>query len=149
MSKVKKQKQAQQELPNMPAATGIVWRKLERPKDWKPSEAGDELLGYYLGKTLRDGKWGQYEVAMLSVPGTSNNQVWTVSGTQVIQAIEGGGAHKGALLRVVFGGWKDLEPKEEGEPRRMKLFECFVGEGVITPEQVRVYLESVGEVDDG
>jgi len=122
----------------------IRWKKLKSPKTWRPKNAGSELVGYYLGKTLKDGQWGQYYVVMVAVPGKDGfSAPYMASGSALIRALDGGQVEVGSFVRIVFGGMKDL-----GEDRYMKEFEVFVGEGTITMEQAQSYLEQAEESDE-
>jgi hypothetical protein len=110
------------------------WRKAEPPRTWSPTEQGEELVGFYWGRTLRRGRYGPYEVAMLAVPGQG---VWVVSGIKVIQLIDSSLVEVGQPLRIVFGGVQKLK---DGK-KTMKLFECFVTDGE------RVSVETLPEVE--
>ena len=44
------------------------WKRVEAPKRWYPKEVGQELVGFYSGKTVRNGTFGQYEVVLISFP---------------------------------------------------------------------------------
>ena len=103
------------------------WQKIQRPKPWKPDEVGDELIGYYGGTSLRDGRFGQYTVALIHVPlqGT-----WMVSGTQIIQMIDGAVVPHGHPIKITWKGMKKL-----GGDRQMKLFEVEIGIGEAVPEE--------------
>lgn len=106
-------------------AHGVKWHKLSHPKTWKPTEAGEEIVGYYLGQSVRDGQYSQYVVVLLAVPtGHGFTQPYVVSGTALISAIDAGQVEEGYLIRIVFGGMKDL-----GNGKNLKLFEVYVGEG--------------------
>lgn len=108
-------------------AYGVKWHRLNRPKWWKAAEAGDEIIGYYLGQSLRDGKFGQYTVVMLAVPtGQGFTQPYTISGTALISAIDGAQVEEGSLIRIVYQGIKDLD-----DDRHMKLFDVYLGEAML------------------
>lgn len=114
----------------------IRWRKLTRPRAWTPEEPGEQLVGYYLGQTVRTGKFGEYTVALFGVP--SEDEFTTpmyVSGTTVISALDGGSVAPGAFVRVTFQGVKDLKGG-----RTVKLFDVHVAEGSICAEDARGYL---------
>lgn len=103
------------------------WKKVEAPKNWRPTHNGEELLGYYAGRSKRDGKFGQYEVVMVIVP---KRGTFFVSGTRLIQLVDAAMVDVGHPIRIVFAGWQTLaEREDDAEPRRMKLFEVFVAEG--------------------
>ena len=119
----------------------IKWRKLARSKPWRPKVVGEELVGYYLGTTTRDGNYGQYKVAMFAVPDDDGHtSPFLVSGTSVIQALNGGNIQKGMLIRVVWKGWKNLN-----EDRRMKLFDVFAAEGSIDIDDAVAYMNRLEE----
>jgi hypothetical protein len=121
----------------------IRWRKLQQPQFWRPSNAGEELAGYYLGRTLKDGAHGQYYVVLVAVPGEDGTTPYMASGSALIRAIDGGQVEVGSFIKIEFHGWKALS----GD-RMMKLFDVFVGEGMITPDQARAYLNGVFD-DEG
>ena len=126
-------------------AYGIKWHKLERPAPWKPTEPGTELVGYYLGQSLRDGQFGQYNVALLSVPsGDGYSRPFTISGTAVISKIDAGVVVIGQLLRVTFQGWKDL-----GKDRKYKQFDVYVGEGQLDDQTAALLFKRMEEGDYG
>ena len=122
----------------------IRWRKLQAPSPWKPENAGEELVGYFLGKTILDGRYSQYQVVVVAAvneDGTTTPR--TASGSALIRALDAGMVEVGHLIRIVYGGRKELD----GD-RSMKLFEVFAGEGTITPNQVQAYLSRIVEDDD-
>lgn len=103
----------------------VTWRKISAPKTWRPN-AGEELLGYYAGRTKRDGKYGQYEVLTVLVP---YHGMFLVSGTQLIQLADSAMLTRGDAIRIVFTGYKELS-----EDRQMKLFDLFIGEDAALSE---------------
>ena len=128
-----------EEIPHI----GIRWRRLDRPIPWKPKDVDEELIGYYLGKTSRNGKFGQYDVVMLAVPQDGGwTKAFMVSGLSVIQAIDGCVEEmmEGSLLRIVWKGMKELK-----DDRKMKMFEVYVSEGTITPARARAYMSQFSE----
>jgi hypothetical protein len=105
------------------------WRKVETPKAWRPKELGEELLGFYGGKTSRSGPYGQYDLVLVHVPKRGS---FLVSGTRVIQLIDAAGIEPGWPVRVVFRGVVQLD-----EQRRMKSFDVFVAEGdPVSPDEL-------------
>lgn len=111
----------------------IIWRRLEHPKPWRPTLPGEELVGYYLGQTKRQGSYGEYTVALIGVI-DAEGAVGTprlVSGAALINALDGGMAQVGTLLRVVYGGVVEIS----GD-RKMKAFEVFVGEGTLSADDL-------------
>jgi hypothetical protein len=120
-------------------AYGVKWRKLERPKTWKPTEAGSDLMGYYLGQSVRDGRFGQYTVALFAVPtGHGFTQPYVVSGTSLISALDGGQVGKGSLVRVTYQGTKPLQ-----DNRTVKLFDVYVGEGHLDEQTAATMFERI------
>lgn len=97
----------------------VKWRKVTAPAVWYPKD-GDELVGYYSGRTKRDGSYGQYEVVIVLVP---YKGTYTVSGTALIQLADAAMLTRGDAVRIKFLGRKPLE-----EGHEMKLFELYVGE---------------------
>ena len=81
------------------------WRKVQAPTVWRP-RIGEELIGYFGGRTLRNGQHGQYEVALVHVPHTGS---FTVSGSALIRLIDAAGVGKGHPVRVVFKGTKSTQ----------------------------------------
>lgn len=102
----------------------VKWRKIHAPKPWHPKEAGEELVGFYVGRTKKSGSYGQYEVLVIAVP---YKGTYTISGTALIQLADSGMVGRGEAVRIVFLGRKDIST--ESEKREMKLFELYVGEG--------------------
>lgn len=106
----------------------MKWRKINAPSTWRPAE-GEELVGYYAGRTKREGSFGQYEVVVVLVP---YKGAFMLSGTQLLQLMDAGMVRRGDAVRVVYKGLKQLD-----DEREMKMFELFVGE-----------LEAVDDVPD-
>jgi len=98
----------------------VKWRKVSAPKPWNPKEGGSELIGYYTGRSKRDGVHGQYEVLTVTVP---YKGVFLVSGTILIQLADAAMLSRGDAVRIVF-----VERKQLDEERTMKVFELYVGE---------------------
>lgn len=61
------------------------WRKVAAPQSWRPQDLGEEIVGYYGGRTVRNGQFGQYEVVLIHVP---YKGTFTVTGTQLIRLID-------------------------------------------------------------
>lgn len=97
----------------------VKWRKISAPQTWRPKD-GEELIGFYAGRTKREGTFGQYEVMVILVP---YKGAFMVSGTKLIQLADAAMITRGDAVRVVFLGKKDI-----GEAREMKDFELYVGE---------------------
>lgn len=105
-----------------------TWSKVEAPKTWYPKNAGEELAGYYGGRTLRDGMYGQYELVLVHVP---NKGSFFVSGVRVIQLIDAARIEPEWPVRIVFRGLKELPAKKgDTKPRMMKQFEVLVADAI-------------------
>lgn len=102
----------------------VTWREVKAPTSWRPKK-GEELVGYYMGRTKKHGKWGQYEVLTVLVP---YKGVVMVSGVMVIQLADVAMFTPGDAIRIVYEGQKELS----GD-RSMKMFKLFVGDGVALP----------------
>lgn len=113
-----------------PGADSILerykWKKVLAPKTWLPKVPGTELVGFYAGRTMRQGSWGQYEVVLVLVP---TKGAYMISGCQVIQLMDAAMVEAGHPVRIVYNGTQELTTQGVGESRRMKLFEVFVAEG--------------------
>ena len=121
--------------------TRYTWRKVERPKPWRPKIVGEVLLGFYGGKSVRTGMYGEYTTVIVHVPGLPPAAgSFTLSGIQVVQAFDVADLKIGWPVRVVWTGLEDLgEIVEETEvagvkskktkKKQMKRFDVFVAEG--------------------
>ena len=99
---------------------GNQWRKVTRPKPWKPEDIGESIVGFWGGRTTRNGSYGTYEVLTLH----TEHGTFYVSGSVLMGLLDGAGVMTDSTrLRVVFLG---LKPCHE-EDRRFKDFELFVG----------------------
>ncbi len=58
---------------------------------------------------------------------------YMVSGAALINAIDGALVQIGTVLKVVYGGMKELS-----DNRKMKMFEVFAGEGSLAAEDMPV-----------
>lgn len=97
----------------------MKWRKITAPTPWHPKD-GDELIGYYGGRTKKDGRFGQYEVLLVYVP---YKGAYTISGTGILQLADAAMISRGDALRIIFEGKKQLD-----EGHEKKLFALYVGE---------------------
>lgn len=108
------------------------WKKVERPITWRPKTEGEELIGFFGGKTIREGKFGQYEVVLVHVPHTGS---FMISGVVVAQLFDAAGVGVGWPVRVVWRDYEDLGEDAEGKKKRMKKYEVFIAEGdPVAPE---------------
>lgn len=97
----------------------VKWHKVSAPAPWHPKD-GEELIGYYGGRTTRQGAFGQYDVVLVLVPFKG---AFMVSGTRLIQLVDAAMLGRGDAMRIVYLGKKQLE-----DDREMKLFELYIGE---------------------
>ncbi len=112
------------------------WIKVKRPKSWRP-QAGEELIGYYVGRTVRDGQWGQYEVITVVTP---ERGTFMVSGTQIVQLCDVALLKYGAAVRIKFLGIKPI-----GNGHEMKEFELYISDSELTAEDVITVKRTVDE----
>ncbi len=115
----------------------IQWRKVNRPRSWRPKNNGEELIGYYCGRTLRNGQWGQYEVVTVVTP---NSGALMVSGTHLIQLADVAMLKYGDAIRIKFLGVKPV-----GDGHEMKEFELYVSDTELTAEDVIQVKRTVDE----
>lgn len=107
------------------------WRKVEAPKRWNPHDPGEELCGYYIGKTTRSGTYGQYEVVMVHIP---ERGTFMVSGVRIVQLVDASQVEPGWPVRIV---WRGYQPVGGGQGKEMKMFDFFVADGEpIAPERL-------------
>lgn len=103
------------------------WRQVAAPQPWLPQEIGQELIGYYGGRTLRQGQHGQYEVVLVHVP---LDGCYMLTGTRLIQLMDAAMATIGHPVRIVWQG-----TKLTGRGHTMKLFNVMVAEGEAVPAE--------------
>jgi hypothetical protein len=97
------------------------WRKVEVPRSWNPRSPGQVLIGFYAGRTTRNGAFGQYDVVLVLVPGDG---AYMVSGVKLMQLLDASMIDTGHPIQIVYNGEKDL-----GDKKSMKLFDLLVAEG--------------------
>ncbi len=103
------------------------WQKIQAPKKWIAKAPGEELLGYYGGRTTRAGAFGQYDVILVHVP---LKGAYMLSGTMILQLADAAMIPLGHPVRVVWEGEQDLGTVDgEGNPKRMKQYELFIADG--------------------
>lgn len=102
------------------------WKEVHAPKAWYPKTPGAELVGFYGGRTTRNGYHGQYDVILVHVPASGS---YMVSGTKLMQLIDAAIIDIGHLIRIVWDGHQSLGVSATGEEKRMKLFRVLVAEG--------------------
>jgi hypothetical protein len=109
------------------------WKQVEAPKPWRPKYNGEELCGFYGGKSVRDGQFGQYQVIIVHVP---QRGAFMLSGVLIVNLVDAAGFVLGSPIRVVWKGLEKLTPKEDDErPRTMKRFDVFEAEGEAIAEE--------------
>jgi hypothetical protein len=97
----------------------IHWVKITAPRPWKPQKEGDELVGSYGGKTVKNGVHGEYAVVLVR----TEKGGFMVSGIQAVQSLDGAGVKEGTPVKIVFRGWATTT-----DDRKMKKFDVFMGE---------------------
>ena len=83
------------------------------------------MVGYYGGRTIKDGQHGQYEVVLIHVP---MGQSYMLSGSQLIQLLDASMAQPGHPIRIV---WKGYTQTAAGY--NMKTFDVMVAQGEVIP----------------
>jgi hypothetical protein len=101
--------------------TRFKWQQVVAPRAWHPRLPGEELVGYYGGKTIRNGAYGQYDVAIVHVPGDG---AYTVSGVNIINLIDAALITDGHPIRIVWQGNRLLQ-----NGKTIKQFDVFVADG--------------------
>lgn len=99
------------------------WKKVEVPRAWHPRKVGEMLVGFYAGRTTRNGAYGQYDVILVLVPGEG---AFMVSGVRLMQLVDASMTETGHPVQIIYQGEKDLGPEKD---HTMKLFDFFVAEG--------------------
>ncbi len=103
------------------------WKEVHAPKSWYPKMPGTELVGFYGGRTTRNGSYGQYDVILVHVPVRGS---FMVSGTKLMQLVDAAMIDIGHPIRIVWEGHQSLgKDPETGDEKRMKLFRVLVAEG--------------------
>lgn len=97
------------------------WSKVAAPSFWNPKVIGEEILGYYGGRTMRNGRFGQYEVIIVHVPVRG---ALLVSGTEILQLVDTALVVKGHPIRIVWQGLDAIS-----EERAKKRFDLLIAEG--------------------
>jgi hypothetical protein len=98
----------------------VKWKEVEAPTSWRPRK-GDELIGWYAGKTVKNGRYGEYTVITVLVP---YQGAVMVSGSKIIQLADTAMIRPGEPIKIVYCGKIDI-----GEDRKMKTFKMYMGEG--------------------
>lgn len=115
-----------------PFVERFKWKRVQAPRPWYPKE-GDEIAGYYGGKTTRVGKYGSYELAIVHVP---NVGTYTITGIMVIQALDSSAVSPGHPVRITFNGMQQARSDSE---KTFKTFKVEVAEGPgIHPDELPI-----------
>ena len=99
------------------------WKKVEVPRSWHPRTVGDSIVGFYAGRTTRNGAYGQYDVILVLVPGEG---AFMASGVRLMQLVDASMVETGHPVQIIYQGEKDMGPERN---HGMKLFDFFVAEG--------------------
>lgn len=97
----------------------FTWRKVSAPKPWHP-KPGEEIAGFYGGRTVKNGKYGQYAAVFIRVPGRG---ALMVTGARIIQLLDAAMVEVGAPVHITFKGKQDI-----GDNKTMNVFELQVGD---------------------
>ncbi len=101
------------------------WKKVNAPKAWRPRTIGEEIVGFYGGRTIRNGPYGQYEVALIR---TTDVRAYLVTGVSIIQALDAANLTTEQAIRIVWMGDKDLGRTDDGKPKFMHMYEVYVAD---------------------
>ena len=104
------------------------WRAVTSPQHWRPIEPGAEIVGYYGGRTIKEGNYGQYEVVIVHVP---HDGAYTLSGSKIIQLLDAALINVGDPIRVIWQGYK-----ETAKGHHMKVYDLLVTDGEALPATV-------------
>ena len=94
----------------------ITWEKVAAPEHWRPTRKGQELVGYYRGKTALNGAHGEYTAAIVHADGA-----WYISGARLMRLLDNSGISIGDPVWIVFKGRRALD-----NDRTMKDFDLYV-----------------------
>lgn len=97
------------------------WKKVKAPTTWRPKTVGEQLVGFFGGKTSKNGRYGQYDVIIVHVPLRGS---FMISGTGIIQLVDGACVMPGHPVCITWNGVKEL-----GDNKTCKQFELQVAEG--------------------
>lgn len=96
-------------------ADGARWRKVTGAKTWRPG-AGEVLIGEYVGRRMKSGSSGIYDVFAIK----TDKGVFEVSGAVLRNLFDGSCIAEGTQVRIVFLGYR------QGHEHDYKDFELFV-----------------------
>lgn len=81
-------------------ADGVKWRKVKAPKAWRPTIAGEVLVGELLGRSTRTSHGDSYGVVVLNTD--KGKQI--VSGVVITSLFDAAMLPDGAMVRIVYRG---------------------------------------------
>lgn len=94
------------------------WVQVDIPRPWRPKYTGEELVGFYGGRTIRHGMYGEYTVILIHIPKLG---AVTLSGTDIVQRVDAAMLEEGEPVRIVWCGYKEL-----GDEKRKKIYDLWV-----------------------
>lgn len=97
----------------------FTWRKVTAPKPWHP-KPGESIAGFYGGKSVKNGKFGQYQTIFVRIPGRGTVMV---TGARIVQLIDAAMVEVGTPVHIAFQGKQDI-----GNDRTMNVFELNVAD---------------------
>ena len=109
-----------------------AWREVPGTKVWRPAE-GEDLIGFFKGRRTKKGSFGPYEQIVLQVP---YQGVFLISGTMLLNLVDGAALKEGDLVRIVYMGNQGLGYDETGKEKKMKTFQLLVPEP--QPDQTKM-----------
>jgi len=112
------------------------WREVVVPQVWRPDEVGEEIIGKYGGRTLRNGQYGQYEVILVHVP---DEGTYMLTGVRIVQLMDASMIELGHPVRVI---WKGV--KTTGSGYEMKDYEVLVADGEVVPVEALPEVQGCG-----
>lgn len=113
------------------------WQKVRAPQTWRPQKNGDQLVGFYGGKSVRKGYHGEYTVILVHLPKIGS---YMVSGTGIIQLIDSTMVKPGHPICITWKGSKVFGKDAEGKNKTVKQFELAVAEGDPLGDEILVQL---------
>lgn len=107
---------------------GRKWKKVEAPKPWRPREVGETLIGEYVGRRSKSGRFGDYEAFVVR----TSTGTFHVSGTVLVSLFSAVALKEGDPVRVEYKGTVD-STLHEGVSYRD--FDLYVTEGTFGVDQ--------------
>lgn len=117
--------------PDQAMLQALRWRKVTAPKMWQPAEVGEELTGYYGGRSVRSGSYGEYTVILMHVP---ERGTLMLSGFEIVQLVDAAQITHGHPVRVRWNGFVEL-----ASGHKKKSYELFVADfdlNKLTPDVI-------------